>query len=176
MSVKSLFAARDMTQGSPWKRIMEFAMPMLVGNLAQQLYNTADSVIVGRYVGDNALAAVGSASPILNLLLALFIGIATGAGIVISQSFGARDREGLSENVGNCISLAGVATVIIMIIGPVITMPLLRLLSTPESIINWCADYLKIYFWGIAGYGGRVWAWRSLLSSSTQFFCVPVCL
>ena len=85
MSVKSLFAARDMTQGSPWKRIMEFAMPMLVGNLAQQLYNTADSVIVGRYVGDNALAAVGSASPILNLLLALFIGIATGAGIVISQ-------------------------------------------------------------------------------------------
>ena len=152
MSVKSLFAARDMTQGSPWKRIMEFAMPMLVGNLAHQLYNTADSVIVGRYVGDNALAAVGSASPILNLLLALFIGIATGAGIVISQSFGARDREGLSENVGNCISLAGVATVIIMIIGPVITMPLLRLLSTPESIINWCADYLKIYFWGIAGF------------------------
>ena len=152
MSLKELFSARDMTQGTPWKRIMEFAMPMLVGNLAQQLYNTADSVIVGRYVGDNALAAVGSAGPILNLLLALFVGIATGAGIVISQSFGARDRESLSENIGNCISLAGVASVVIMIIGPLLTMPLLRLLSTPESIIDWCADYLNIFFLGIAGF------------------------
>ena len=75
-----------MTLGSPWKRIMEFAVPMLIGNVAQQLYNTADSVIVGHYVGDNALAAVGSASPILNLLLALFVGISTGAGIVISST------------------------------------------------------------------------------------------
>ena len=90
-----------MTVGSPWKRIMEFAIPMLLGNFAQQLYNTADSVIVGIYVGDNALAAVGSAMPILNLLLALFVGIATGAGIVISQRFGAKDREGLSVAIGN---------------------------------------------------------------------------
>ena len=82
MSLKNLFSARDMTQGPPWKRITEFAMPMLIGNIAQQLYNTADSVIVGRHVGDNALAAVGSAGPILNLLLALFVGISTGAGIV----------------------------------------------------------------------------------------------
>ena len=152
LSLKELFSARDMTQGRPWKRITEFAMPMLIGNLAQQLYNTADSVIVGRYVGDNALAAVGSAGPILNLLLALFVGIATGAGIVISQSFGARDREGLSENVGNCISLAAVASVVIMVIGPLLTMPLLHLLGTPESIIDWCADYLNIYFFGIVGF------------------------
>ena len=69
MSLKSLFSAKDMTIGSPWKRIMEFSVPLLLGNLAQQLYNTADSIIVGIYVGDNALAAVGSASPILNLLL-----------------------------------------------------------------------------------------------------------
>ena len=93
MSLKSMFSAKDMTIGSPWRRIMEFSIPLLLGNLAQQLYNTADSIIVGIYVGDNALAAVGSASPILNLLLALFVGIATGAGIVVSQSFGARDRE-----------------------------------------------------------------------------------
>ena len=84
MSLKSLFSAKDMTLGSPWKRIMEFSVPMLLGNIAQHLYNTADTVIVGLYVGDNALSAVGSASPILNLLLALFVGIATGAGIVIS--------------------------------------------------------------------------------------------
>ncbi|MCI7809775.1 MATE family efflux transporter [bacterium] len=152
LSLKSLFSAKDMTEGAPWKRILEFSVPMLLGNVAQQLYNTADSVIVGLYVGDNALAAVGSASPILNLLLALFVGIATGAGIVISQSFGARDREGLSKNVGNCISLTLVATVVIMVFGPLITRPMLHLLDTPESIMEWCVEYLNIFFYGIAGF------------------------
>ena len=141
-----------MTQGSPWKRILEFSIPMLLGNLAQQLYNTADTVIVGIYVGDNALSAVGSAMPILNLLLALFVGISTGAGIVVSQAFGARDREGLTKSIGNCIALSAVATVIIMVVGPLVTMPLLNLLGTPESIITWCADYLNIYFYGIVGF------------------------
>ena len=152
MSLKSMFSAKDMTMGSPWKRILEFSIPMLLGNIAQQLYNTADSVIVGMYVGDNALAAVGSASPILNLLLALFVGIATGAGIVVSQSFGARDRDGLSKGIGNCITLTFIASVFIMIIGPMITRPMLNLLDTPESIMEWCASYLNIYFWGIAGF------------------------
>ena len=152
MSLKSLFSAKDMTLGSPWKRIMEFSVPMLLGNIAQQLYNTADSVIVGIYVGDNALAAVGSASPILNLLLALFVGISTGAGIVVSQNFGAKDREGLSRGIGNCISLTFIATIFIMIVGPIITRPMLNLLDTPASIIEWCADYLNIYFLGIIGF------------------------
>ena len=152
MSLKSLFSAKDMTVGSPWKRIMEFSIPMLLGNVAQQLYNTADSIIVGKYVGDNALAAVGSAMPILNLLLALFVGISTGAGIVVSQSFGARDRKGMTESIGNCIALSVIATVIIMIIGPLVTMPLLTLLGTPDSIIQWCANYLTIYFLGIVGF------------------------
>ena len=152
MNLKQLFAAKDMTLGSPWKRIMEFSIPMLLGNLAQQLYNTADTVIVGIYVGDNALSAVGSASPILNLLLALFVGIATGAGIVVSQAFGAKDREGLTKSIGNCIALSAIATVIIMVVGPLVTMPLLNLLGTPESIISWCADYLNIYFFGIVGF------------------------
>lgn len=152
MSLKSLFSAKDMTQGPPWKRIMEFSIPMLLGNIAQQLYNTADSIIVGHYVGDNALAAVGSASPILNLLLALFVGISTGAGIVVSQSYGAKDRKGLTEAIGNCIALSLIATIVIMVIGPLITMPMLTLLGTPESIILWCADYLNIYFYGIIGF------------------------
>ena len=152
MSLKSLFVTRDMTEGSPSKRIMEFAVPMLLGNIAQQLYNTADSVIVGHYVGDNALAAVGSASPILNLLLALFVGISTGAGIVVSQSFGAKNRERLTISIGTCLALSLVATVVIMVVGPLITMPMLELLGTPVSIINWCANYLKIYFYGIIGF------------------------
>ena len=152
MSLKSLFGATDMTEGTPWKKILQFSIPMLLGNIAQQLYNTADTVIVGIYVGDNALSAVGSASPILNLLLALFVGISTGAGIVISQSFGARDREGLSKNIGNCITLTFIASAVIMVLGPMITRPMLNMLDTPVSIIDWCEQYLNIYFYGILGF------------------------
>ena len=148
--ISELFAPRDMTVGAPWKRIVEFAIPMLIGNIAQQFYNTADSVVVGKYVGDNALAAVGSAFPILNLLLVLFVGIATGAGIMVSQYFGAKDREKLSRTIGVCITLTAVASLIIMIVGPLVTRPMLVLLNTPESIIDWCEDYLVIFlsvFW-----------------------------
>lgn len=152
MQIKELFATHDMTEGSPWKRIAEFAVPMLLGNMAQQLYNTVDSIVVGRYVGDNALAAVGSASPILNLLLALFVGISTGAGIVISQNFGAGDKKRLSESIGNCITLAVIASIIMMALGTVVTNPLLRLLDTPDSIMDWCSSYLTIFFWGAAGF------------------------
>ncbi len=150
--LQALFSAQDMSQGAPWRRILEFSLPMLIGNLAQQMYNTADSVIVGMYVGDNALAAVGSASPILNLLLALFVGVATGAGILVSQYFGAHDRERLASVVGNCITLTLIASAAIMVLGPLLTGPLLRLLNTPPSIIGWCADYLNIYFFGIVGF------------------------
>ena len=146
--IKSLFTARDMTEGAPWRRIAEFAIPMLLGNLAQQLYNTVDSIVVGKYVGDNALAAVGTSLPILNLLLALFVGISTGAGIVISQHFGAGNREGLSRSIGNCITLAGAATLGTMVIGTLITRPLLTLLDTPASVFDWCTDYLIIFFLG----------------------------
>lgn len=150
--LRHLFSAHDMTQGAPWKRIAEFAIPMLIGNLAQQLYNTADSIIVGHYVGDNALAAVGSASPILNLLLALFVGVATGVGILVSQRFGAKDHEQLSVVIGNCITLSAIVSVITCALGLLITRPMLELLKTPASIIDWCDSYLSIYFIGIAGF------------------------
>lgn len=149
--LSTLFAPKDMTTGKPAKRIAQFALPMLIGNIAQQLYNTADSIVVGKYVGDNALAAVGSASPVLNLLLVLFIGISTGAGIMVSQYFGAKKREELSYSVGTCITLTAIASVFIMVVGPLVTRPLLNLLGTPDSIIGWCASYLNILFIGIAG-------------------------
>jgi len=141
-----------MTQGTPWKRIVEFTIPMLIGNVAQQLYNTADSIIVGRYIGDNALAAVGSASPILNLLLVLFVGISVGAGIMVSQYYGAKDRANLSRAIGNCITHTAISSLVIMIIGPLVSKPLLILLNTPPSILNWCADYLNLFFLGSAGF------------------------
>ena len=153
MKFSALFEPVDMTEGSPVKKIVLFTIPMLLGNIAQQLYNTVDSIIVGRYVGDNALAAVGSAAPILNLMIVLFIGISVGASIMVSQYFGARQRENLSRTIGACIMLTGIASLFIMVFGSLIAMPLLRLLNTPESIIYWCRDYLLIIFLGIAGSG-----------------------
>ena len=152
MNFRNLFSAKDMTQGAPWKRILEFSVPMLIGNIVQQLYNTADSIIVGLYVGDNALAAVGSAGPVMMILMAMFMGVATGAGIIISQTFGAKDREGLSKGIGNCLILAFFVSIIGMIVGPLITRPMLRLLSTPESIMDMCAEYLIIFFLGFGGF------------------------
>ncbi|NLM42308.1 MAG: MATE family efflux transporter [Firmicutes bacterium] len=150
--VRELFTAKDLTEGPPWKRIVEFSIPMLIGNVAQQFYNTADSIIVGRYVGDNALAAVGSAGPVLNLLLVLFVGISVGAGIMVAQYFGARDRENLSRTIGNCITLTAITSLIIMVVGPLVTRPLLELLNTPASIIDWCTGYLNILFLGSLGF------------------------
>ena len=149
--LKKFFAPVDMTEGSPWKKIVFFTLPMLLGNIAQQLYNTVDSVVVGNYVGDNALAAVGSAGPILNLLLVLFVGISVGAGIIVSQYFGAKEREKLSVTIGNCITLTAAATVFVMVVASLVSRPLLELLDTPESIIDWCQSYLLILFIGSAG-------------------------
>ena len=131
----STFHAVDMREGNPVTQIIRFSIPMLIGNIAQQLYNTVDSIIVGRFVGDNALAAVGSAGPILNLMIVLFIGISVGASIMVSQT------------------LTGAASLLIMVIGPLTAGPLLRLLNTPESIIAWCEEYLTIIFLGVLGGG-----------------------
>ena len=149
--VKSLFGQVDMTQGRPWEKIVAFTVPMLIGNIAQQLYNTVDSIVVGKYEGDNALAAVGSAGPIFNLLLVLFVGISMGAGIMVSQYYGSRDRENLSRTIGSTMTLTAIASVVLMIVGTVAIRPALELLDTPESIIGWCTSYLLILLWGIAG-------------------------
>lgn len=151
MTLKQLFAPADMTTGKPWEKIVIFTVPMLLGNIAQQLYSTVDSIVVGRYVGDNALAAVGSASPILNLLLVLFMGVSVGASVMVSQYFGARKKEELSKTIGNTITLTAIVSLLIMVLGAVLSRPLLNLLQTPESIIDWCEDYLLILVLGIAG-------------------------
>lgn len=140
-----------MTVGRPWEDILIFTVPMLIGNIAQQLYNTVDSVVVGKYVGDNALAAVGSAGPILNLLIVLFIGISVGASIMVSQYFGARSKEDLSRTIGSCIVLTGLASLLVMVVATLLSRPLLILLGTPDSILDWCTSYLHILFLGVAG-------------------------
>ena len=140
-----------MTVGVPWKSILAFTLPMLIGNVAQQMYNTVDSIVVGHYIGDNALAAVGSAAPILNLLLVLFIGISAGAGIMVSQYFGARNREGLSHTVGNAVTVTAIASLIMILVASPLIRPFLILLNTPETILDACTQYLLISLIGIAG-------------------------
>lgn len=150
---RELFSPRDMSQGKPWQRIAEFAFPLLIGNFAQQLYNTVDAVVVGNSKwGYTALASVGNASPVLNLLLALFVGISTGAGILVAQHFGAKDSEALSKTIGNCITLTAIASLVIMLVGPLITGPMLRAVGTLDSMYDGCRAYLNIFFYGIAGF------------------------
>lgn len=150
-SLKQLFEPTDMTIGKPWKSIVMFSIPMLIGNIAQQLYNTVDSIVVGHYVGDNALAAVGSAAPLLNMLLVLFVGISAGVGIMVSQYFGAKDREQLSGTIGTCITLTAIVSVLLMVAAPSLMRLLLRLLNTPDTILEDCTAYLVIMMYGIAG-------------------------
>ena len=140
-----------MTVGSPWKSIAMFSIPMIIGNVAQQLYSTVDSIVVGNYVGDNALAAVGSAAPILNMLYVLFIGISAGVGIMVAQYFGAKAKEELSETIGNCITVTGLSALFIMVLSPFIIRPALEMLNTPVAIIDWCDSYLFISMMGGAG-------------------------
>ncbi len=144
-------SSKDMTIGNPIKSIIAFMVPMLVGNIAQQMYSTVDAIIVGEYVGDNALAAVGSVTSIFNLLLVLFIGISVGAGIIVAQYFGAKDRENISKSVGACMILTFISSLAIMAIAPFISRPILELLNTPVSIIDWSSDYLMIMLIGIGG-------------------------
>lgn len=149
--LKDMFGAQDMTVGNPLTNLAMFALPLLIGNLAQQMYNTVDSIIVGRYVGDSALAAVGTSGPVLNLLLLLFMGISTGAGILVSQYFGAHRQEELTKTIGTCLTLTLIAGLIIMAIGPLIVRPLMTLLDTPPDVYDMAVDYLIIIVLGIIG-------------------------
>ena len=148
--IKKLFEPIDMTQGKPWKGILLFSVPMVIGNIAQQLYSTVDSIVVGHYVGDNALAAVGSATPLFNLLLVLFVGIAAGVGIMVAQYFGAKSRDELSSTISTCFVVTAVSSVVIMLLAPFIR-PILELLNTPAEILDDCTDYLVILMYGAAG-------------------------
>lgn len=159
MNFKSLFSARDVTVGKPWQRILELTIPLLIGNIAQQLYNTVDTIVVGKYVGDDALSAVGAAGPVVMMIFILFIGVATGAGILVSQRFGAKDREGLSRVIGNCLTLTVIACVLTTALGLLIVRTpvffgkdILQVMNTPEGhIYDWCKSYLTVIFIGVTG-------------------------
>lgn len=149
----ALFGAQDMTVGSPMKNLVRFSVPLLIGNLAQQLYSTVDSIVVGNYEGDGALAAIGASGPIINLLLVLFMGISVGASIMVSQYFGAKEKDKLSDTMGTTITATFVTSLLIMIVGPIITHPVMRLLDTPQDIYEMSCTYMVILFLGFMGSG-----------------------
>ncbi len=138
-----------MTEGSIWKKILFFSIPLILGNLFQQLYNTVDSIIVGNYIGSEALAAVGSSGSLINLLIGFCIGASAGAGVVIAQFYGAQDREGVRKAVHTTIAIAIAAGAILTVVGIVATPILLKAMGTPQEVFDQASIYLKVYFGGI---------------------------
>ena len=140
---------RDMTKGNTTKLLLEFSVPMLVGNIFQQLYNLADSAIVGRVVGADALAAVGSTGSLSFLFFSFCIGVANGGGITASKYFGAKDEQRVKKVIVNSAYMMLVASVFMAILGFALSAPVLRLLDTPENIIELSTQYLRIMCLGI---------------------------
>ena len=142
---------RDMTQGTIWKHLLAFALPLMIGNLFQQLYNTVDSIVVGQFVSKQALAAVGSTTSIINMLVGFFSGVSVGAGVVISQRFGAKDPEGVHKAVHTTVSLTLIIGLIGTVVGVFLAPIMLTLMKTPQDVFVEAKAYLQIYFGGISG-------------------------
>ena len=143
--------ARDMTSGPIVKQILLFAFPLMLGNIFQMLYNTVDSIVVGNFVGTQALAAVGSTTMIINMLVFFFNGFSIGAGVVISLYFGARDLEKLHKAVETTMAATFLLSVLFSVIGVMAVKPMLRFMSTPEDVFGEATTYLRIYIGGISG-------------------------
>ena len=141
-----------MTEGSAPKKIIIFAFPIFLGNLFQQLYNTADSLIVGNFLGSNALAAVSSAGNLIFLMIGFFIGLSVGAGVVISNYIGAKDAENTSLAVHTTVALGLVISIILTAIGITLAPVILRLMNTPEDVMSNSVIYFRIYFAGSIGF------------------------
>lgn len=138
-----------MTEGVIWKEILLFSIPLLLGNLFQQLYNAVDSVVVGNYIGAQALAAVGSSAPVINLLVSFFMGLAVGSGVIISRYFGARKKEELHIAVHTSLALTFAAGLVMTLIGVLISPYVLQWVGTPSDVMESSVLYLRIYFLGI---------------------------
>ena len=141
--------ARLMTEGSIWKNILLFSVPLILGNLLQQLYNTADSIIVGNFLGSNALAAVGSSGSPIFLLIGFSQGVAVGAGVVVAQYLGAKDREDAQIAVHTSLAIAGILGLVLTIGGVLVTRSLLVWMNTPAEVLEDAVTYMKIYFGGV---------------------------
>ena len=175
----------NLLEGSIWKGIVSFAIPLFLGNLFQQLYNTADSLIVGNFLGSDALAAVSSSGSLIFLMVGFFNGIAVGAGVVISKYFGAADYEGLKKAVHTNIAFGLVSGCILTAVGMILAPQILVLMGTPESVLPNSIVYFRVYFAGSVAFvmynmSIRYRSHRSVFigecwDRSSESDCRPVC-
>ena len=142
---------RNMTEGSIVKQVTLFALPLMLGNIFQMLYNTVDSIVVGNFVGTEALAAVGSTTMIVNMMVFFFNGFSTGAGVVIANYFGARDMKALHKAIETTMAATFVLSVLFTVAGVAAVKPMLRFMATPEDVFGEATVYLQIYIGGISG-------------------------
>ena len=139
----------DMTEGPLTTKIIKFTIPVMLTGILQLLFNTADVIVVGRFTGKTALAAVGSTGSLINLLVSLFIGLSIGTNVLVARYQGAKDDKAVSETVHTSIALGIVGGLILLIIGVVATRPLLEMMATPEDVIDQSTLYMRILFFGM---------------------------
>lgn len=167
----------DMTKGNPTRLLLSFTMPMLVGNIFQQLYNIVDSIIVGKFVGADALAAVGATGSVNFLIVSLCIGLAAGVGIVVSQYFGAKDADYVKRTIANAMYLLLFSAAAMFVVGFFFARPFLIALKTPDNILNDAVLYMKVICCGIfmvAVYNGVSSILRALGDSKTPLIFLVI--
>ncbi len=168
----------DMTSGNITRHIISFALPLLIGNIFQQLYNTVDTWVLGRYVSNEAYAAVGSVGPIVNMLIGFFTGLSSGAGVVISQYYGAHRHEDVQRTVHTAITMTLLLGVLFTALGITITPYMLSLMKTPENVLPESKTYLYIYFSGMLGlmlYNIGAGILRAVGDSQRPFYFLVIC-
>lgn len=166
---------KDMTEGKPLKLIVNFAIPMLIGNIFQQIYNVVDTMVVGRFLGEEALAGVGSTGSLNGFLLALVWGLCSGAGLIIAQCYGSKDFKKLKEAVIALVWVAFLFTILLAAIGLIGMRTFLRWLSVPDSCIEYSVSYLKIIYALVGGsviYNGAASVLRSVGDSKTPLYAL----
>lgn len=168
----------DMTEGNAFQHLILFALPLLAGNLFQQMYNMVDTWVVGNFVSEAAFSAVGTVAPIINMLIGSFTGLASGAGVVISQYYGARKDDRVSDAVHTSIVLTIILTVVFTVLGIGMTPFMLRLMEIPDDVFPESTAYLTIYFAGMAGlmfYNMGAGILRAVGDSKRPFYYLVVC-
>ena len=168
----------DMTEGNIIRHIINFAFPLLIGNIFQQLYNTVDTWVVGNYVSNEAFSAVGTVGPIINMLIGFFMGLSSGAGVVISQYYGAKRYHEVHDTVHTAILMTLIMGIAFTAIGLGMTPYMLRLMKTPDNVMPESTAYLTIYFSGILGlmvYNIGSGILRAVGDSQRPFYFLVVC-
>lgn len=166
------------TEGVIWKQLLIFFFPILIGSFFQQLYNTVDTIIVGQYVGKEALAGVGSTGTIINLWVGFFIGLASGASVIISQFFGGNEKEKLSKAVHTSVALALGGGVVLMVVGLLTAQPSLELMGVPEEVMDEARTYINVYYAGIIAcmiYNVGTGILRAIGDSKMPLYVLIVC-